>query len=97
MKEVGVRKVLGGSVSHISHALNSRFLILLALAGFIALPASYALVNVLLDNTYAYHIDVGPGAVFIAYGLVVGIFLITISTQTLRLVSVNPVEVLRKE
>jgi putative ABC transport system permease protein len=97
LKEIGVRKVLGGSVAHIAWVVNTRFLLLLGFAALIAAPVSYVLVNAWLDDTYAYHVEVGPGAFFIAYGLVFLTVLLTISTQARRLAAVNPAEVLRNE
>ena len=95
-KEIGIRKVLGASASHIVRLLSKDFLRLVTGAVIIAIPVSWYVMQQWLQN-YAYRIDLewwifvfaGMGAVMIAF--------LTISTQTLKAANTNPVECLRDE
>ena len=95
-KEVGVRKVLGASVSHII-TLFSRHFVGLTLLGFlVAAPVAYYLMEQWLAN-YEYRVDIGMGT--FALGLVATLVLVTLSTglRAYRSATVNPVKSLRSE
>jgi putative ABC transport system permease protein len=95
-KEIGIRKVLGASVTQIWFMLSKDFLGLVAVSALIASPiALYFLHNWLLK--YKYRITIGP-AVFAAAALTaLLITLVTISFQAIRAASANPVNSLRTE
>jgi putative ABC transport system permease protein len=95
-REIGIRKVLGASVGNILYLLNKDFLILIAIASFIAIPLSYwAINNWLMD--FAYHTDVSV-LLFIAAVLITTIVAVaTISIQALRTATGNPVNSIRYE
>ncbi len=95
-KEIGVRKVLGASVSSIVGLLSSDFLQLVLIAILIASPlAWYAMDRWLAD--FAYRVDVS-GWIFVLAGLLaVGIALLTVSFQSIRAALVNPVDSLRSD
>ena len=97
LKEVGIRKVLGGSIPHLAWLIHRRFVLLLVLGAGIATPVTYLALNALIENLYTYRMAVGPAALSIAYGLVFLTVLLTISTQIQRLATVNPAEALRNE
>jgi putative ABC transport system permease protein len=95
-KEIGVRKVLGASVSQIWFLLSRDFLGLVAISAFIASPiALYFLHQWLLK--YKYRITIGPAVFVLAAGIALLITLITISFQAIRAASANPVNSLRRE
>lgn len=95
-KEIGVRKVLGASVSGIVTLLSRDFLKLILIAIVIALPLGWWAMNQWLQG-FAYRITI-PWWIFpIAVGIAIGIALLTVSTQTIRAALTNPVKSLRSE
>jgi putative ABC transport system permease protein len=96
VKEIGVRKVLGSSVSGIVILLSKDFIKLVLIALVIAVPLCTWAMNEWLKD-FAYRIKPGP-LVFIEAGLLtVLVALITISWQSIKAARVNPVKSLRNE
>ena len=95
-KEVGIRKVLGATITQITSLFAKDFVKLVALGVFIATPIAWYFMNQWLTN-FAYHISIGPVHFIIAAVLVLTISLITISVQTIRAGSTNPAETLMNE
>jgi ABC-type antimicrobial peptide transport system permease subunit len=95
-KEIGIRKVLGASISQIWLLLTGDFIVLVFISCLIASPiALYFLQHWLLN--YDYRITIGPW-VFIATAiLAIVITVVTISFQAIRAAIANPVETLRTE
>lgn len=96
IKEIGVRKVLGARIIDIVALLSKDFVRLMLLANFFALPLAYILINKWLQS-FAYRIDLGIW-IFIVSGMaaLLASFL-TISFQTIKAATANPVESLRYE
>ena len=95
-KEIGVRKVLGASVSGIILLLSMDFIKLVVFAILIATPLAWLILNNWLQD-FAYHISISWW-VFALSGIVaVVIALITISFQAMRAAVANPVKSLRSE
>ena len=95
-KEIGVRKVLGASVTSIVALLSKDFLKLVLIAIVIASPiAWYAMYRWLQD--FAYKIDIEWWVFALAGTLAVGIALLTVSVQSIRAALMNPVKSLRSE
>ncbi len=95
-KEIGIRKVLGASVSNIIHLLSKDFLKLIMIALAIASPLAWYFMNNWLQD-FAYRINIG-WIIFAATGTsVVLISLLTISFQALKAALTNPVKSLRTE
>jgi hypothetical protein len=95
-KEIGIRKVLGASVSQITLLLCREFFMLVLLANLIAWPAAYFVMKNWLQN-YAYHTGLGlyVFAAAMAGALVVAV--ISVSFQAIRAAIANPVDSLRYE
>jgi hypothetical protein len=95
-KEIGVRKVLGASVSQIVSLLSKDFIQLVLIAFVIAAPLAWWAMNKWLEN-FAYRTNIswwifglcGIGMILIA--------LLTLSVQTIRSAVANPVKSLRTE
>ena len=95
-KEIGVRKVLGASVSQIWFLLSKDFLGLVAISALIASPIALYFLHQWLSK-YPYRITIGPAVFVLAAGIALLITLITISFQAIRAASANPVTSLRRE
>jgi putative ABC transport system permease protein len=96
IKEIGVRKVLGASVSGIVSMLSKDFLKLVVISAVFAFPvAGWAMNNWLQD--FAYRISI-PWWVFAGAGLLaILIAWVTVSFQAFRAAIINPVKALRTE
>lgn len=95
-KEIGVRKVLGASVSNIVLLLSRDFVKLVIIAFVIASPVAWYIMHSWL-NDFAYRINISWW-IFIAAGLLsVMIALVTISFQAIKAAIANPVKSLRTE
>ncbi|WP_299102908.1 ABC transporter permease [uncultured Winogradskyella sp.] len=96
VKEIGVRKVLGASLLQINTLICKEFLILVAIAFFIAAPIAYYGINNWLQD-FSYKIGISFW-VFLASGFAMILFaLIVISAKTLQAANANPVNSLRSE
>lgn len=95
-KEIGIRKVLGASVSKIIILLSKEFLNLVIIANIIAWPLVYYFINVWLQN-FAYRIHIGYQIFLLVGFLTLVIAFLTISYQTVRASKLNPVEALKYE
>ncbi|MBB6108831.1 putative ABC transport system permease protein [Mucilaginibacter lappiensis] len=95
-REIGVRKVLGASVSEIIGLLAKDFIKLVLIAIAIAIPAAWFTMNKWLED-FAYRISIG-WYVFVLAGLMaILIAFITISFQSVKAALANPVKSLRSE
>ncbi len=95
-KEIGVRKVLGASVSNIVALLSKDFLKLVLVAIVIATPLAWYAMNQWLQD-FAYKIDIEWWVFAVAGLLAIGIALITVSFQSVKAALMNPVKSLRSE
>lgn len=95
-KEIGVRKVLGASVTSITALLSADFLKLVLIALVIAAPVAWYFLDGWLQS-YAYHIAM-PWWIFGVAGLLaMGVAFLTVSYQAIKAAIVNPVKSLRSE
>ncbi|MGZ3944404.1 MAG: FtsX-like permease family protein, partial [Mucilaginibacter sp.] len=95
-KEIGIRKVLGASVSGIARLLTSDFLKLVVMSILIASPIAWYLMNKWLTN-FHYRIDVNVWAFVIAGMMAILFALLTISSHAIKAAMANPVKSLRSE
>ena len=95
-KEIGVRKVLGATVSSIVTLLSKDFLKLVLIAIVIASPLAWYAMNAWLQD-FSYKIDIGWWVFAMAGLLAVAIALFTVSFQSMKAALRNPVESLRSE
>jgi len=95
-KEIGIRKVLGASVSELWGLLSKEFIVLVVLSCLIASPVAYFFMHGWLQ-TYDYRVGIGPG-VFIASGVAaILVTIATVSLQAIKAALANPVNSLRSE
>jgi len=95
-KEIGIRKLLGASVTDIMKNMTGEFVILVLIANVVAAPAAYYIMSRWLSN-FSYRIGIGPGTFFFAGLAVLVITFITISFQSVKASLANPVDAIRVE
>ncbi len=95
-KEIGIRKVNGAKVSEILKMLNKDFVTWVAIAFVIACPIAYYTMNKWLEN-FAYKTNLSWWIFALAGILALGIATLTVSWQSWRAATKNPVEALRYE
>ncbi len=95
-REIGIRKVFGGSVVQIVKMILSNFIILIIIAGIIATPIAWYLMSEALDS-FAYHISITW--IYFAEAILIALFvaMVTIIYHALKAAMSNPVETLRYE
>ena len=95
-KEIGIRKVLGASVSDVIGLLSKDFMILVIISIIIASPIAWYVMNRWLQD-FAYRIDIQWWMFVLAGAAAIGIALLTVSFQAIKAAVANPVESLRSE
>ena len=95
-KEIGVRKVLGASVSGIAALLSKDFLKLVLVSCIVAFPLAWLMMNNWLQN-YQYRITISWWVFLIAGTVAILIALLTVSFQAIKAAIANPVKSLRTE
>ena len=95
-KEIGIRKVLGASVTNIVGLLSKDFLKLVALALFVATPIAWYFMHKWLQD-FAYRISIGWWIFIAAGSLALILAFITIAFQAAKAGIANPVKSLRTE
>jgi putative ABC transport system permease protein len=95
-KEIGVRKVLGGTIADIVLLFVWEFGRLMLLANLVAWPVAFVFARAWLDR-FAYRIDLGPSP-FVAGGLTaVAVALLTVGAVAARAAAAKPARSLRYE
>ncbi len=95
-KEIGVRKVLGATVSQLWFLLSKDFVLLVLISCVIASPVAFYFLQDWLQK-YDYRVTVGPGVFIISALVAILITLVTISFQAIKAAIANPVKSLRSE
>jgi putative ABC transport system permease protein len=95
-KEIGIRKVLGSATHKILYLLVKDFLILVLIADVVALPVGWLSMNKWLQN-YAYRTNMSIWIFLLSGFAALAIALLTVSFQTIKAATANPVDSLRYE
>ncbi|MGN7723037.1 ABC transporter permease [Chitinophaga sp. 22620] len=95
-KEIGIRKVLGATVSNVVLMLSKDFMTAVMAAICLAVPVAWWLMARWLDG-FAYHVGLGPDVFLLAAGGMVALTLATVSFQAVKAAVMNPVKSLRTE
>ncbi|HTE24975.1 ABC transporter permease [Flavitalea sp.] len=95
-KEIGIRKIVGASVSNIVLMLSGNLLKLVSVSIVIALPIASWAMNKWLEN-FAYKTTISVWIFVVAGAIALGIALLTVSFQSVRAAVTNPVRSLRNE
>jgi putative ABC transport system permease protein len=95
-KEIGIRKVLGASVSQILKLLYQEFALLLIIAFALAVPIAWYVISNWLQG-YAFRIDIHWSYFILPFVAILIIALLTVSFQSIKAAIANPVKSLRTE
>jgi putative ABC transport system permease protein len=95
-KEIGIRKVLGASVTQVTQMLSKEFIKLVLIASFIAFPTAWWATNKWLES-FAYRINISWWIFAVSGFTALLIALITVSFQAIKAAIANPVKSLRTE
>jgi len=96
VKEIGIRKVLGASVSSIIAMLSKEFTKWVLIANVVAWPLAGYLMHGWLSN-FEYRISINWWIYILAGSLALTIAILTVSIQAIKAALANPVESLRYE
>ncbi len=96
MKEIGIRKVLGASVSSLVLMFSKNFTKLVLIALLLALPLAYFIMDRWLAD-FAYRVTLGASTFLIGGGIALLIAWLTVGFQSVRAAVANPVDSLRSE
>lgn len=96
-KEIGIRKVLGASITEVLRLLAAAFLKLVLIANIIALPIAYLFSKNLLGYAFSIIVPLGADIFIITVSLTLVISVIAIITQTYSAAAANPVKSLKYE
>lgn len=95
-KEIGIRKVLGASVTGIARMLSREFVLLVIISIVIATPLAWLFMNKWLQD-FPYRIEI-TWEIFLVAGLIaILVAVLTVSFQAIRAAIANPVKSLRNE
>jgi putative ABC transport system permease protein len=95
-KEIGIRKVLGASITQVWMLLSTDFVLLVVISCLIASPIAHYFLQDWLQK-YDYRIKIGPGVFVLSAVAAIVITLLTISFQAIKAAIANPVRSLRSE
>jgi putative ABC transport system permease protein len=95
-KEIGIRKVLGASVTNVWQLLSKDFVQLVIISCLVASPIAWYSMSQWLKD-YTYKIDIGAGVFVIVLIVALLITLLTVSYQAIKAALLNPVKSLRSE
>jgi putative ABC transport system permease protein len=95
-KEIGIRKVLGASVTRIVALLSKDFALLVLLGLLLAAPFAYYAMDSWLQE-FAFRIDIGWWVFAVAGGIALLVAMLTIMLQSVKAANANPVEALKYE
>jgi hypothetical protein len=94
--EIGIRKVLGASVSNIVYILLKEFAVLVLISNVIAWPLAFFVMKAWLQD-FAYRIQLG-WALFVLSGLIIFLIaMVSVFAQAIKAATLNPIESIRYE
>ena len=96
IKEIGIRKVMGASVTTIVKELSIGFVKLILIAAAVCIPLGYIL-SYFFINLFAYNDGVNTGLMLLLFGFILLIAFFTIARIAIKAAAANPVKSLRTE
>ncbi|MBU1368246.1 MAG: ABC transporter permease, partial [Bacteroidetes bacterium] len=96
-KEIGIRKILGASIFNLLRMLFAELGLLIGIAFLIAVPLAWWRIQIWLESSFEYHIDLQPDSFILAGLIAFGAGLLTMSFHLIRVINSNPVEAIKYE
>jgi ABC-type antimicrobial peptide transport system permease subunit len=97
MKEIGVRKVLGASVSNISRIINTEFVIVIGIASVAGCGLSYWMLNMLMGSIWRYYQPLSAMSLVMSTLVLFLISFVAIGYRVFSAANMNPVNTLKVE
>ena len=97
MKEIGVRKVLGASVSNITRIVNTEFVVILMLASGFGAWGGYVQSDLIMGSIWRYYQSPGVITFVISASILFVVSFIAIGFKVFKAATMNPVESLKQE
>ncbi len=97
MKEIGVRKVLGASISSLMLVINKEFIIIFLISSLIGSFVGFSMVDMVMSSSWAYYLKTGLGVIGFSILLLFLISSSVIIGKILRAARLNPTKTLRIE
>jgi len=96
-KEIGIRKVLGASLTQVVGLISRDFMPLVVIALLLASPVAWYLMDGWLEDNFYYKVTVEPWILLTSGAIAILIALVTVSFQSIKAALANPVDALRNE
>jgi ABC-type antimicrobial peptide transport system permease subunit len=97
MKEIGVRKVLGASISNITRIINTEFVIILLIASVLGCGLSFFAVDALMSSIWRYYLPASVATLAASIVILFGISALVVGYKIVSAANMNPVNTLRVE
>jgi ABC-type antimicrobial peptide transport system permease subunit len=97
MKEIGVRKVLGASVSNIAGVINFEFIVNLGIATLLGGALGFFAANALMDSIWEYYLHLNYISLIVSVSVMVVVALLAVGYKTISTAMLNPTKTLRDE
>lgn len=97
MKEIGVRKVLGASVTNITRIVNTEFVIILVLASALGSWAGYVQSDLIMGSIWRYYQSPNSITFITSVALLFIICFLAIGYKVFKVATMNPVDSLKEE
>ena len=96
-KELGIRKLLGASLPHLSLQASKLFLLIMGVSVLVGAALGSVMVNAMMDSVWEYYVAVNASVLSLAVSILFAIALATIGFKIRRVTKANPVDSLRYE
>jgi len=96
-KELGIRKLLGASMPHLTFQASRLFLVIMLVSCGVGSVLGSLMVNALMDSVWEYYVAINTQVLTLAISILLTIALCTIAFKIRRVTKANPVESLRYE
>lgn len=97
MKEIGVRKVLGASISNIAGVINFEFIVNLGIATLLGGALGFFAANALMDSIWEYYLQLNYISLIVSVSVMVVVALLAVGYKTISTAMLNPTKTLRDE
>jgi ABC-type antimicrobial peptide transport system permease subunit len=95
-KEIGIRKILGATVTEIIALVSREFMILICISTFIGWSVSYFVINIMLDN-YAYKAGISIWIFINALIIILFLAVLSVASSVVKAALINPLDSLKHD